>query len=90
MTPDEARTIVLCKYPDAEARANDFDWHWIDRKPLSEAFQEDKERTQKWMDMPHETDAECDLSHEVLKSIQQTAKDEAWLDAAQKILKETL
>jgi len=90
MTPDEARTIVLRKYPDAEPHANDYDWHWISRKSLSEAFQEDKIALRLTFKMPNGTAEEVDACLAAMKVVEQEAVDKAWIDAAQKILKETL
>jgi hypothetical protein len=90
MTPDEAKTIVMCKYPDAQHNSDDFDWHWIGRKVLSESFREDEESVQRWLDMPYITDEDEALAEDTIKAIRQEAEDKAWVDAAQKILKETV
>ena len=88
MTPDEARTIVWCKYPDAEPHADDFDWHWISRKALSESFQEDLGALRLTFKMPNGTTEEVDACLAAMKVIAQEAEDKAWIDAAQRILKE--
>lgn len=90
MTPDEARTIVLCKYPDAEPHSNDYYWHWIGRKILSESFEENRETMRLVLKMPNSTEEETDQLLAAAKAIEQAAEDKAWVDAAQKILKEAV
>lgn len=85
MSELSSKQRVLAVYPDAEANSNDHYYHWIGRKTLSDAFEQNWDDLDKVDAMPRETDEEVQACIDARMAVEQAAEDQAWDDAAAKL-----